>query len=196
SIKNNQLLRVIGTKKMTIMIQLIRIACLAVATLLLFASCSNEASLQQYFVDHQNDQDFIAVDIPSSLLDKDEVELSADEKETLESIKKVNFLALKLTDELQGRFEEESAKINKILSSEKYETLMRMGSNGTKATIKFQGNEEEIDEVIVFATNSEKGLALVRVLGDNMKPENIAKLAKSMDKMDLSAFKKIAENFD
>ncbi|SHI70390.1 protein of unknown function [Aquimarina spongiae] len=178
------------------MIQLIRIACLAAATLLVFASCSSETSLQQYFVDHQNDQDFIAVDIPSSLLDKDEVELSADEKETLESIKKVNFLALKLTDELQGRFEEESAKINKILSSEKYETLMRMGSNGTKATIKFQGNEEEIDEVIVFATNSEKGLALVRVLGDNMKPENIAKLAKSMDKMDLSAFKKIAENFD
>ncbi|WP_109299226.1 DUF4252 domain-containing protein [Aquimarina sp. AU474] len=159
-------------------------------------SCNSETSLQQYFVDHQNDNAFIAVDIPSSLLDKNEVDLSQDEKETLESIKKVNFLALKLNDDLQSKYEEESEAINAILSNEKYETLMRVGSNGTKAVIKFLGDEDEIDEVIVFAKHDEKGLALVRVLGNNMKPEKIAKLVKTAEKMDLSAFKQIADSFD
>ncbi len=169
---------------------------LGIVGVLCLISCNNERSLQQYFVDHQNDNAFIAVDIPSSLLDKDEVELTQEEKETLESIKKVNFLALKLNDDLKVKYEEESEAINTILSNEKYETLMRMGSNGTKAVIKFLGDDEEIDEVIVFAKNDEKGLALVRVLGNNMKPEKIAKLVKSVEKMDLSAFKQIADNFD
>ncbi|AXT59026.1 DUF4252 domain-containing protein [Aquimarina sp. AD10] len=169
---------------------------LGLVGLLAFASCNSDQTLQEYFVNHQDDNDFIAVDVPTSLLDKDEIELSADEKETLESIKKVNFLALKLNDDLRGKFDKETAAIGKILSSDKYETLMKFGSNGTKVELKFQGDEDKIDEVIVFANDQEKGLALIRVLGDNMKPANIAKLAKSMEKMDLSAFKQIAETID
>ncbi len=169
---------------------------LGVACLSLLMSCNSEPSLQRYFVDHQDDNDFIAVDVPSSLLDKDGMELSEEEKETLGSIKKVNFLALKLNKELKGKYDKESKVINKILSSEKYETLMKIGSDATNIVLKFQGDDDRIDEVIVFATNNERGLALVRVLGKDMKPQKIAKLANSFEKMDLSAFKEIAETIN
>ena len=44
---------------------------------------------------------------------------------------------------------------------------------------------------------SEKGLALVRVLGDNMRPENMVKLMNAIDKgdVDLNGLKSIADSF-
>ncbi|WP_298312589.1 DUF4252 domain-containing protein [uncultured Aquimarina sp.] len=169
-----------------------------VACVMLLMSCNNGASLQKYFVDHQDDSDFVAVDVATSLLDTGKVALSKEEKEALESIKKVNFLALPLKDKTKARYEEEKTTINTILNSDKYETLMRFGSNGTKAVLKFQGDEDNIDEMIVFASNKERGLALVRVLGDDMKPENVAKLMNAIDKgdVDMDAFKNIIGNIN
>lgn len=173
--------------------KIIGILCIA-----LLMSCNSDPSLQKYFVDHQGDADFIAVDVPSSLLDKKTIELSKEEQEAIESIKKVNFLALKLNDDNQVRYDKEREVIKKILDSDKYETLMRFGSNGTSAVLKYQGEDDDIDEVIVFATNHDKGLALVRVLGDNMKPEKMAILMQSIEKgkIDLGAFKEIANKID
>ncbi|WP_299314549.1 DUF4252 domain-containing protein [uncultured Aquimarina sp.] len=171
---------------------------IGIACVMLFMSCSNGTSLQKYFVDHQGDEDFVAVDLATSLLDTDKVALSKEEKEALESIKKVNFLALPLKDKTKARYDEEKMAINTILNSEKYETLMRFGSNGTKAVLKFQGDEDHINEMIVFASNKERGLALVRVLGDDMKPQNVAKLMNAIDKgdVDMNAFKNIIGEID
>ncbi|MEW7290732.1 DUF4252 domain-containing protein [Aquimarina sp. 2304DJ70-9] len=171
---------------------------LGLAVVLLFASCSSEPSLQKYFVDHQEDVDFIAVDVPSSLLDKKTMELNKEEIEALESIKKVNFLALPLNDDTKVKFDQESSAIAKILNSDRYETLLRFGSNGAKAVLKYQGDDDDIDEVIVFATHQERGLALVRVLGDNMRPEKMVKLMESVEKgkIDLKAFEDIARTIE
>ncbi|MBQ4821741.1 DUF4252 domain-containing protein [Aquimarina sp. MMG016] len=171
---------------------------ISVACIALLMSCNSEPSLQKYFVDHQEDNDFLAVDLPSSLIDTDKVKLTDDEKEALNSIKKVNVLALPLKGDVEKRFEEEKSTIDKILSDDKYETLMRFGSNGVKAVLKFQGEEDDIDEVIVFASHQEKGLALVRVLGDNMRPENMVKLMNAIDKgdVDLGSLENIAKTFD
>ena len=179
---------------MKTLIQIIAAICFSLAV----TSCNSEPSLQQYFVDRQNDNEFIAVDLPSSLLDKEKIELSKDEKEALESIKKVNFLALPLNSSNEAKMAKESEEITKILNSEKYETLMRFGSNGMSAVLKYQGDDDDIDEVIVFATHQEKGLALVRLLGDNMRPEKMASLMRSVEKgnLDLSAFEQIAKTFE
>jgi len=177
--------------------KLIKIAGIACALLLM--SCNNNGSLQRYFVDHQEDADFVAVDLATSLLDTDKVQFTPEQKEALKSIKKVNFLALPIKESNKSRFTEEKTAINMILNSEKYETLLRFGSNGTKAVLKFQGDEEDhIDEMIVFASNQERGLALVRVLGDDMKPENIAQLMDAIDKgdIDTDVFKNILGEID
>lgn len=197
SIKNNnqpiRLRRIKKIIKMKNIVKAISVACIA-----LLMSCNSEPSLQKYFVDHQEDNDFLAVDLPSSLIDTDKVKLTDDEKEALNSIKKVNVLALPLKGDVEKRFEEEKSTIDKILSDDKYETLMRFGSNGVKAVLKFQGEEDDIDEVIVFASHQEKGLALVRVLGDNMRPENMVKLMNAIDKgdVDLGSLENIAKTFD
>lgn len=171
---------------------------LGILSIVLLMSCNREPSLQKYFVDHQGDNDFIAVDIPSSLLSKETIQLNKEEQEALESIKKINFLALPLKGSNQGRFDEESTAIKKILDADTYETLMRFGSNGMKAVLKYQGEEDDIDEVIIFATDQKKGLALIRVLGDNMRPEKMAMLMKSVEKgkINLDSFKNIANSID
>jgi len=135
----------------------------------------------------------VAVDVATSLLDTKKASLSEAEKEALESVKKINFLALPLKENTKAKYEEEKVAINTILKEDKYETLMRFGSNGTKAVLKFQGDEDHIDEMIVFASNKEKGLALVRVLGDDMKPESFVKLMNAIDKgdVDMDALKSI-----
>ncbi len=172
----------------------------AIIYTLLFISCANEPSLQQYFINHQEDKDFIAVDVPSSLLDAKKIELSSEEQDALTSIKKVNFLAMPLKDVNQERFHKEKTTINAILGSDKYETLMRFGTNGTKGVLKYIGDDDAIDEVIVFGSHKEKGLALVRVLGDDMKASNIALLVKTIEKgnLDLDGLKEITKalNFD
>ncbi|WP_062057894.1 DUF4252 domain-containing protein [Aquimarina longa] len=164
----------------------------------LITSCTKEPSLQKYFVDHQNDAEFIAVDIPSSLLSKETIKLTEEEQEALESIKKINFLALPLNGDNQSRFEKEQAAIKKIIASDDYESLMRFNFHGIKAILKYQGEDDDIDEAIIFATHQEKGLALLRILGDNMKPEKIAVLMQSIEKgkINIEALKKLENTIE
>jgi len=168
---------------------------LGLASILFLISCNSRPSLQEYFVDHQEDQDFVSVDISASLLDTKKINLSQENRQTLKSIKKVNFLALPLKEQSKIRFDKESVDIAQILKNEKYQTLMKFKSNGTNILLKYTGEDEDIDEVIVFAKDQKKGLALIRVLGDNMRPEKIVKLAESVEKgnIDLEAFKDIAK---
>lgn len=170
---------------------IIRIASILCA--LLMVSCNSEPSLQKYFVDHQEDKDFISLDISGSILNNDKVNYTAEEKEALESIRKINILALPVKNIDQPRFNKEVATINKIFQSEKYETLMKINDERGSVVFKYLGTEEAIDEVIIFAEGKEKGLAIFRVLGDKMQPTKIAKLGNSLKegKIDLSGIKKI-----
>lgn len=172
-------------------VKIISIVCVT-----LLVSCSGDISLQEYFVAQQEDSDFIAVDIPSSLLDLKKDDLPEKEKAALESLKKVNLLALPIKGN-EAKFETEKAKINSILKSEKYQTLMRYGSNGRNVVLNYLGEEDAVDEVVVFATDVEMGLVIARMLGNNMKPEHMVSLVKAVEKneVDLSVFEGFAKAF-
>ena len=62
-------------------------------------SCNNETTLQEFYVEHQNDNQYLAFDIPASLLTGDNSGLDAEQKATLETIKKVNILGFPLKEE-------------------------------------------------------------------------------------------------
>lgn len=155
---------------------------IAVLAVIIVTSCKNETSLQEYFVAKHEDNKFIAMDVPASLLDPSQMELNEDEKQALQSIKKINLLALRNDQTSTEKYETEKEQIHKILSSDKYQSLMRFGSNGINAEVKYLGEEDAIDEVIIFGSDPSKGLALIRVLGDDIKPENIAKVVQSLEK--------------
>ena len=156
-------------------------------TLLVFLlnSCNSETSLQEYYVENQENNQFLALDIPSSLLTGDNSGLTAEQKATLETINKVNLIAFPIKDDNLEVYETEKEKITKILADDKYQTLMRFGKGTTKGEIMFTGEDDAIDEFIIFGSDEEKGFGVARVTGNNMKPEDLIKLFKSAEKGDL-----------
>ncbi len=156
-----------------------------ITSLVLFAlflsACGNDVSLQKYIVEKQNDNDFITLDIPSSLILTDNNNLNEEHLKTVKSIKKVNILALQLKEDNKARYEIEKERIKSILSSDKYETLMKYGSNDMGATLMFTGDVEAIDELIIFASDEEKGFGLFRVIGDDMNPSQVVKLMDNVN---------------
>ncbi|MBI6118982.1 DUF4252 domain-containing protein [Salegentibacter maritimus] len=162
--------------------KVIKILSLALAATA-FVSCANEASLQEYYVENQQDNKFIAVDIPTSMFTNTE-ELDETQKETLETVKKINVLALPVKDSKE-EYEIEKARLAEILKDEKYQLLMRYGSNTRKAEIYFTGNEDAIDEIIVYGYDDTKGVGVARVLGEDMNPQKLMEFMKSLDKGDI-----------
>lgn len=162
---------------------------------IILASCSNEQSLQEYYVENQQDNNFIALDIPTSMFANSE-NLDENQKQTLESVKKVNLLGLSIENGKES-YETEKANLENILKHEKYQLLMKYGSNSRKAEIFFTGDEEAIDELIVYGYDDTKGVGVARVLGKNMNPKALLDLMKSLDKgdIDVNGLKKITGIF-
>ena len=142
-------------------------------------SCDNETTLQEFYVEHQNDNQYLAFDIPASLLTGDNSALNAEQKATLETIKKVNILGFPLKGDNKETFEEEKERLSSILKADKYKQLMRYGGGTKKAELYYLGEEDAIDELIVFGSDDEKGFGIARLTGDDMNPEALIRLLKS-----------------
>ena len=149
-------------------------------------SCDNQTSLQEYYVENQENKQFLAIDIPASLLTGDNTALDAEQKATLETIKKINLLGYPLNDKNKGSFEEEKEKLTAILQDQKYQTLMKYGGGNRSAQLYYLGEEDAIDELIVFGSDEERGFGIARVLGDDMDPEALIKLFRSFEKGDVN----------
>ena len=161
---------------------------LGLAALTLF-SCSNEKSLQRYLVDRQDDDSFLKIDIAASLLQTDNNNLSQEEKDILETVKKINVVAYPIKGENAADYEVKRQELKNIIGQEQYKMLMKYGSNKQGATLKYLGEENAIDEIIVFASDDEKGFALFRLLGEKMEPAKMMKLMKAIEKGDVDVLK-------
>ncbi len=160
------------------------------------SACNNETSLQEYYVNNQSNKEFVALDLPASMLANME-SLDEDQRRTLETIKKVNFLAIPHKPENVSRIEEEKNKVNNILNDEKYQLLMRFGMGETRMELYFTGEDEAVDEVVLYGFDENKGMGIARVLGENMNPGDILNLIRSMEKgdIDLSGVSGVSQIF-
>ncbi len=143
------------------------------------SSCDDGKSLQKYYVENQEDSDFLAVDVPTSMFMNSD-SMDEEQKATLQSIKKINLLAL-MVEQNPEKFETEKVKLNEIFKDEKYQLLMKYGGGDRKVEMYFTGEEDAIDELIVYGYDGEKGLGLARVLGEDMNPERIMTLMSSLE---------------
>ncbi|MDO7170619.1 DUF4252 domain-containing protein [Mariniflexile sp. AS56] len=150
-----------------------------------FVSCNDGASLQRYFVDNQESKNFITQDVPISMLKIDESELTEEQKEAYHSVKRLNFLGYKTNETDSETLEIELAKIKTILSHEKYNDLAEFSDRGNKVVVKYLGNDEEADEVVVFGSSKEMGFGIVRVLGDGMSPDKMVTLISVLQKSNM-----------
>lgn len=159
------------------------LGCILVVAL---ASCNQGPSLQTYFVDNQEVNNFTTIDLPVSVVSFDESKLTEEQKEAYHSVKRLNFLGYRLKDGNEAQYKSEIAKIKDILNNDKYHELMRMGNNEDgKLTIKYLGSETKIDELIVFGNANNQGFGILRVLGDDMQPDKMIKLIHAMKNADI-----------
>jgi len=140
-------------------------------------SCNYGETLQGYYVTNQETPNFISVDIPVSLVSVDNIELTNDQQDAYDSIDKLNMLGYTIGEDNQEEYKVELSKVQTLLKDDKYQELFR-GGNSTdgKVNIKYIGDDDSIDELIIFGSANDRGFAIIRVLGDNMEPAKIIKL--------------------
>ena len=149
-------------------------------TAVFLTSCGNSVSLQRYYVDNQESKNFISQDVPLSMIKLDKTNFTEDQKEAYNSVSKLNFLGYKTSETNVETYKAELAKVKTILSDNKYNDLMEFSDKGNKIVVKYIGDDDEADEVVVFGSSKELGFGIVRVLGDDMSPDKIATLVNAM----------------
>jgi hypothetical protein len=101
------------------------------------------------------------------------MKLTPEQKTALESFDKMNILAYKLDENNKAQYYVESQKVTAILKNKEYQELMKVGSGKDAASVSFVGDENHINEFVLFAKKKENGFAVVRILGNDMNPNNI-----------------------
>ena len=142
-----------------------------------FTSCNQGPSLQTYYVDNELKPGFASFDVPTSFIDVDAIEMTDEQREAYESVNKLNVLTYieENTDDEAYKLELQKVKI--ILKNPKYEELMRGGSpTDGSFVVKFLGEIENIDELVVFGNANNKGFMIARILGDDMSASKLMSL--------------------
>jgi hypothetical protein len=147
---------------------------------ILTVACDTKPSLQKYYVDSKENNAFISIDLPANIIELKDENVSEEVKNTLKTIKKVNFLAFQIDENNQELFDAEKEKVAEILKNPDYKQLMRMKTANGNVTVNYLGDEDAIDEVVIFGSDSKRGFALVRVIGENMNPAEILSMAQEI----------------
>ncbi|WP_223551549.1 DUF4252 domain-containing protein [Aestuariivivens sp. NBU2969] len=150
-------------------------------------SCGDGVSLQRYFVDNQESKNFISQDVPLSMIEIDQSRFNEEQREAYESVNRLNFLAYRANDTNIGSYNTELSKVNSILKHKKYNDLIEFNDKGNKVVVKYIGDNEEAEEVVVFANANNLGFAIVRVLGNNMSPDKMVTLVSALRDSDFQA---------
>jgi hypothetical protein len=145
---------------------------IGIALVVIMMSCKDEPSLQKYFVKSGEKKEFMSMDISSSILNVNESKLSASEKKALASFDKVNVLAFKKDDKNNAQYSKEVIEIKEILKDTTFKPLIKLNGVKHNASIMLVGDNKEIDELVLFGNQKDLGFTVIRVLGDNMKPED------------------------
>jgi len=164
--------------------------------LLTFLSCDTSKSLQSYIVEKQEDNRFLKVDLATSLLSEID-SLPQQQRQILESIKKINVVAYPKNKGTQEDYDTEMARLSLIFNQEKYQVLGRFKTKSQKVSLMYLGSENAIDEVIVYISDNQTGLAVFRLLGKNMKPIDVIKLSEMIESgnLDLSSLTGLQDVF-
>lgn len=151
----------------------------------LLLSCNSEKSLQEYYVENQQRKEFLSLDLPVSTFISASSSLDPEQRRVLETIKKVNLLAYPIKNgQLEG-FEQEKQVLETILENEEYQSLMRFGRSGKGAQFYLVGDEDAIDEFVVYGNDEDRGFMVARILGDDMKINELFDLVETMEPEDL-----------
>ena len=150
-----------------------------------FTSCNQGPTLQTYYVDNELKPGFASFDVPTSFINLENVEMTDEQREAYKSVNKLNVLTYMEEDTDAEDYKVELEKVNTILKNPKYEELIRGGnSKDGKFVVKFLGDVENIDELIVFGSANNRGFMIARVLGKDMNAGKLMSLTSVLEKAD------------
>lgn len=163
--------------------------------MLMLVSCDNKPTLQKYFVEKSDAKNFSTLDIAPNFIKTDSLELSAEEKEALKSLKKLNILMFKVNKDNAKEYDAEKTAVKTLLKEDNYEELMKMNEGKGGVSISTKGEGEHIEEFVLFLHNKDNGFGVLRVMGEDMTPNNVLTIAGVIQKsnMDINQFKPLED---
>ena len=171
----------------------IKILLASIALTFFAASCTNE-SLQSYLVKSQEKSGFVTFDVPASILQIKSDSVSDATKKALNSLKKINIVALPFNGNAV-ELEAERAKIASILKNSEYKSLMRFTEKNMKINLYYTGSANAIDEIIAFGYGAKQGVGIASIIGEDINPSEIVQMLRDVkldsDGLNLESFKAI-----
>ena len=175
-------------------------AVIVLSVLAIFISCNQQKTIQTYIVEKQDKPGFMSVDLPMSLIQLNTDKAPLEVKEAYGSIKKVNVLGLPYLNNNEA-YEIEKKAISSILNnSTLYKNLMKMDMNGMRISIYYNGDANDINEVIVFGYSKKIGVGVARVIGNHMNPTKIIQMAEYLkidsNQLNLQQFEQVLNSIN
>lgn len=168
-------------------------AVIVLSVLAIFISCNQQKTIQTYIVEKQDKPGFMSVDLPMSLIQLNTDKAPLEVKEAYGSIKKVNVLGLPYLNNNEAYEIEKKAILSILNNSTLYKNLMKMDMNGMSVSIYYNGDANDINEVIVFGYSKKIGVGVARVIGNHMNPTKITQMAEYLkidpNQLNLQQFK-------
>ena len=144
-----------------------------------FTSCQ-EQTLQDYLVASQEKQGFVTFDVPGGIFQMESDEMSEASRNTLKTIKKINVVGLLTKDSNAAAVTTEKEQLDKIFQKPEYKRLMRFTEKNIKMNLFYTGDQDAIDEVILYGYSAEVGVGIARVLGEDMSISDIMAVMKDV----------------
>ena len=175
-------------------------AVIVLSVLAIFISCNQQKTIQTYIVEKQDKPGFMSVDLPMSLIQLNTDKAPLEVKEAYGSIKKVNVLGLPYLNNNEAYEIEKKAILSILNNSTLYKDLMKMDMNGMRISIYYNGDANDINEVIVFGYSKKIGVGVARVIGNHMNPTKITQMAEYLkidpNQLNLQQFEQVLNSIN
>ena len=175
-------------------------AVIVLSVLAIFISCNQQKTIQTYIVEKQDKPGFMSVDLPMSLIQLNTDKAPLEVKEAYGSIKKVNVLGLPYLNNNEAYEIEKKAILSILNNSTLYKNLMKMDMNGMRIYIYYNGDANDINEVIVFGYSKKIGVVVARVIGNHMNPTKITQMAEYLkidpNQLNLQQFEQVLNSIN
>lgn len=142
-------------------------------------SCKQD-SIQQFFIDSQEKEEYIVFDMPISLFSSGQDHLNEADQAVLNSVKKVNFVALTKKNADDILLQSELQRVKTILNNSEYQEIMQMNRENMGIAVYFIGEEDAIEEMILVAHQNEMGFGVARLIGEDMNINELMILSQKI----------------
>lgn len=149
-----------------------------VLMVVLLASCDQKPTLQKYYVEHSGKPNYSSFDVAPTFINTKKLKLTAEQQKAFESLHKFNVLIYSKDKNNPAEYDREKEKVKALVKNDNYDKLMKFNNGGMGASISTKGEGTDIEEFVVVMNNNDSGFGVVRVLGDNMTPDNVLTIAQ------------------